>query len=89
MVGQAGCLQGLDLSAVTHPSSSHARRCLIRVFHLDSVKEPVITLDTKVGSVKVAGLQANTRSGTSLLVSGSHRRRPLTTSCLGHLGEMP
>ncbi|KAG8304982.1 hypothetical protein J6590_081094 [Homalodisca vitripennis] len=23
IVGQAGCLQGLDLSAVTHPSSSH------------------------------------------------------------------
>ncbi|KAG8304731.1 hypothetical protein J6590_086893 [Homalodisca vitripennis] len=32
MVGQAGCLQGLDLSAVTHPSSSHARRCLIQLF---------------------------------------------------------
>ncbi|KAG8280271.1 hypothetical protein J6590_085361 [Homalodisca vitripennis] len=31
MVGQAGCLQGLDLSAVTHPSSSHARRCLIQL----------------------------------------------------------
>ncbi|KAG8320873.1 hypothetical protein J6590_059433 [Homalodisca vitripennis] len=31
MVGQAGCLQGLDLSAVTYPSSSHARRCLIQL----------------------------------------------------------
>ncbi|KAG8240819.1 hypothetical protein J6590_101393, partial [Homalodisca vitripennis] len=31
MIGQAGCLQGLDLSAVTHPSSSHARRCLIQL----------------------------------------------------------
>ncbi|KAG8240985.1 hypothetical protein J6590_097235, partial [Homalodisca vitripennis] len=28
MAGQAGCLQGQDRSAVTHPSSSHARRCL-------------------------------------------------------------
>ncbi|KAG8269697.1 hypothetical protein J6590_101911 [Homalodisca vitripennis] len=27
MAGQAGCLQGQDRSAVTHPSSSHARRC--------------------------------------------------------------
>ncbi|KAG8320011.1 hypothetical protein J6590_078943 [Homalodisca vitripennis] len=27
--GQAGCLQGQDRSAVTHPSSSHARHCLI------------------------------------------------------------
>ncbi|KAG8274234.1 hypothetical protein J6590_004256 [Homalodisca vitripennis] len=27
--GQAGCLQGQDRSAATHPSSSHARRCLI------------------------------------------------------------
>ncbi|KAG8268949.1 hypothetical protein J6590_011560 [Homalodisca vitripennis] len=26
---EAGCLQGQDHSAVTHPSSSHARRCLI------------------------------------------------------------
>ncbi|KAG8262689.1 hypothetical protein J6590_049237 [Homalodisca vitripennis] len=31
MVGQAGCLQGQDRSAVTHPSSSHSRRCLIRL----------------------------------------------------------
>ncbi|KAG8267931.1 hypothetical protein J6590_039315 [Homalodisca vitripennis] len=29
--GQAGCFQGQDRSAVTHPSSSHARRCLIRL----------------------------------------------------------
>ncbi|KAG8336558.1 hypothetical protein J6590_042075 [Homalodisca vitripennis] len=29
MAGQVGCLQGQDRSAVTHPSSSHARRCLI------------------------------------------------------------
>ncbi|KAG8308782.1 hypothetical protein J6590_101733, partial [Homalodisca vitripennis] len=29
--GQAGCLQGQDHSAVTHPSSSHARRCLIQL----------------------------------------------------------
>ncbi|KAG8316486.1 hypothetical protein J6590_049610 [Homalodisca vitripennis] len=29
MAGQAGCLQGQDRSAVNHPSSSHARRCLI------------------------------------------------------------
>ncbi|KAG8260605.1 hypothetical protein J6590_093282 [Homalodisca vitripennis] len=29
MAGQAGCLQGQDRSAVTYPSSSHARRCLI------------------------------------------------------------
>ncbi|KAG8263702.1 hypothetical protein J6590_027635 [Homalodisca vitripennis] len=29
MAGQAGYLQGKDRSAVTHPSSSHARRCLI------------------------------------------------------------
>ncbi|KAG8241312.1 hypothetical protein J6590_089002 [Homalodisca vitripennis] len=25
--GKAGCLQGQDRSAVTHPSSIHARRC--------------------------------------------------------------
>ncbi|KAG8316500.1 hypothetical protein J6590_049624 [Homalodisca vitripennis] len=31
MAGQAGCLQGQGRSAVTHPSSSHARRCLIRL----------------------------------------------------------
>ncbi|KAG8281247.1 hypothetical protein J6590_062860 [Homalodisca vitripennis] len=31
MAGQAGYLQGHDRSAVTHPSSSHARRCLIRL----------------------------------------------------------
>ncbi|KAG8321563.1 hypothetical protein J6590_044394 [Homalodisca vitripennis] len=30
-VGQAGCLQGQGRSAVTHPSSSHARRYLIRL----------------------------------------------------------
>ncbi|KAG8277893.1 hypothetical protein J6590_033426 [Homalodisca vitripennis] len=30
-VGQLDCLQGQDRSAVTHPSSSHARRCLIRL----------------------------------------------------------
>ncbi|KAG8283749.1 hypothetical protein J6590_011119 [Homalodisca vitripennis] len=30
---QAGCLQGQDRSAVTHPSSSHARRCLIWLSH--------------------------------------------------------
>ncbi|KAG8313380.1 hypothetical protein J6590_001848 [Homalodisca vitripennis] len=29
MAGQAGRLQGQDRSAVTCPSSSHARRCLI------------------------------------------------------------
>ncbi|KAG8330301.1 hypothetical protein J6590_066439 [Homalodisca vitripennis] len=29
MAGQAGRLQGQDRSAVTHPSSSHARRCLM------------------------------------------------------------
>ncbi|KAG8245215.1 hypothetical protein J6590_009293 [Homalodisca vitripennis] len=29
MAGQAGCLQGQDRSVVTHPSSSHDRRCLI------------------------------------------------------------
>ncbi|KAG8295440.1 hypothetical protein J6590_080305, partial [Homalodisca vitripennis] len=29
MTGQAGRLQGQDRSAVTCPSSSHARRCLI------------------------------------------------------------
>ncbi|KAG8255240.1 hypothetical protein J6590_095494 [Homalodisca vitripennis] len=28
---QAGCLQGQDRSAVTHPSSSHALRCLIQL----------------------------------------------------------
>ncbi|KAG8295999.1 hypothetical protein J6590_067588 [Homalodisca vitripennis] len=32
MAWQAGCLQGQDRSAATHPSSSHARRCLIRLF---------------------------------------------------------
>ncbi|KAG8274208.1 hypothetical protein J6590_004230 [Homalodisca vitripennis] len=31
MVEQAGCLQGQGRSAATHPSSSHARRCLIRL----------------------------------------------------------
>ncbi|KAG8298955.1 Disintegrin and metalloproteinase domain-containing protein 17 [Homalodisca vitripennis] len=31
MPGQADCLQGQDRSAVTHPSSNHARRCLIRL----------------------------------------------------------
>ncbi|KAG8331618.1 hypothetical protein J6590_037079 [Homalodisca vitripennis] len=29
MAGQAGCLQGQDRSAVTHPRSSQAQRCLI------------------------------------------------------------
>ncbi|KAG8315320.1 hypothetical protein J6590_073374 [Homalodisca vitripennis] len=29
MAGQVGCLQGQDRSAATHPSGSHARRCLI------------------------------------------------------------
>ncbi|KAG8283764.1 hypothetical protein J6590_011135 [Homalodisca vitripennis] len=29
MAGQADCLQGHDRSAATHPSSSHARPCLI------------------------------------------------------------
>ncbi|KAG8323284.1 hypothetical protein J6590_006289 [Homalodisca vitripennis] len=29
MAEQAGCLQGQDRLAVTYPSSSHARRCLI------------------------------------------------------------
>ncbi|KAG8305330.1 hypothetical protein J6590_072036 [Homalodisca vitripennis] len=29
MTGQAGCLQGQDRLAVTHPSSSHVQRCLI------------------------------------------------------------
>ncbi|KAG8259435.1 hypothetical protein J6590_014904, partial [Homalodisca vitripennis] len=28
--GQAGCLQGQDHSAVTHPSSSHVWLCFIR-----------------------------------------------------------
>ncbi|KAG8312426.1 hypothetical protein J6590_023032 [Homalodisca vitripennis] len=31
MAGQADCLQGQDRSAVTHASSSHARRCFIRL----------------------------------------------------------
>ncbi|KAG8262965.1 hypothetical protein J6590_042766 [Homalodisca vitripennis] len=31
--GQANCLRGQDHSAVTHPSSSHARRCLIWLSH--------------------------------------------------------
>ncbi|KAG8283446.1 hypothetical protein J6590_016700, partial [Homalodisca vitripennis] len=31
MVGQAGCLQEQDRSAVNHPSSSYARRFLIRL----------------------------------------------------------
>ncbi|KAG8326306.1 hypothetical protein J6590_046578 [Homalodisca vitripennis] len=31
MAGQAGCLQGQDRSAVTHSSSSHARRSLFRL----------------------------------------------------------
>ncbi|KAG8262468.1 hypothetical protein J6590_052113 [Homalodisca vitripennis] len=30
--GQAECFQGQDRSAVTHPSSSHARRCLIWLY---------------------------------------------------------
>ncbi|KAG8326273.1 hypothetical protein J6590_046542 [Homalodisca vitripennis] len=29
MAGEADCLQGQDRSAVTHPNSSHAGRCLI------------------------------------------------------------
>ncbi|KAG8302822.1 hypothetical protein J6590_025100 [Homalodisca vitripennis] len=33
IAGQAGCLLGQDRSAVTHPSSSHARRCLILLSH--------------------------------------------------------
>ncbi|KAG8293247.1 hypothetical protein J6590_023410 [Homalodisca vitripennis] len=33
VAGQAGCQQGQDRLAVTHPSSSHARRCAL----LDSV----------------------------------------------------
>ncbi|KAG8323852.1 hypothetical protein J6590_106000, partial [Homalodisca vitripennis] len=31
MAEQMGCLQGQDRLAVTHPSSCHARRCLIRL----------------------------------------------------------
>ncbi|KAG8247707.1 hypothetical protein J6590_055653 [Homalodisca vitripennis] len=31
MVGHASCLHGKDRLAVTHPSSSHARRCFIRL----------------------------------------------------------
>ncbi|KAG8332821.1 hypothetical protein J6590_012589 [Homalodisca vitripennis] len=31
MVEQAGCLQGQNRSAVTHPNSRHARRWLIRL----------------------------------------------------------
>ncbi|KAG8316510.1 hypothetical protein J6590_049636 [Homalodisca vitripennis] len=31
MAGQVGCFQGQDRSAVTHPSSSHARRCSVRL----------------------------------------------------------
>ncbi|KAG8291842.1 regulation of ligase activity protein [Homalodisca vitripennis] len=31
MAGQAGCLQGQDRSAVTHPSSIHTRCCLVRL----------------------------------------------------------
>ncbi|KAG8296701.1 hypothetical protein J6590_051682 [Homalodisca vitripennis] len=31
MAGHVGYLQGQDRSAVTHPSSKHARRCLIRL----------------------------------------------------------
>ncbi|KAG8242076.1 hypothetical protein J6590_072970 [Homalodisca vitripennis] len=33
VAGQAGCLQGQDRTKVTHPSSSHARRSLIRSGH--------------------------------------------------------
>ncbi|KAG8318927.1 hypothetical protein J6590_102392, partial [Homalodisca vitripennis] len=32
MAGEAGCLQGQDRSAVTHPSSTYARRFLIRLY---------------------------------------------------------
>ncbi|KAG8316507.1 hypothetical protein J6590_049633 [Homalodisca vitripennis] len=32
MAGQAGCLQGQNRSAVTHPSSSHARSYLIWLY---------------------------------------------------------
>ncbi|KAG8276225.1 hypothetical protein J6590_069912 [Homalodisca vitripennis] len=48
MAGQAGCLQGQYRSAVTHPSSSHARRCLIRLscnnLHQRLVSDPVTDL---------------------------------------------
>ncbi|KAG8324807.1 hypothetical protein J6590_083081 [Homalodisca vitripennis] len=33
MAEQKGCLQGQYCSAVTHPSSSHVRCCLIRLSH--------------------------------------------------------
>ncbi|KAG8284168.1 hypothetical protein J6590_003861 [Homalodisca vitripennis] len=39
MVGQAGCLQGQDRSAITHPSISHALCCLIRLYTYHWVQE--------------------------------------------------
>ncbi|KAG8271429.1 hypothetical protein J6590_062943 [Homalodisca vitripennis] len=45
MAGQAGRLQGQDRTAVTCPSSSHARRCLICVgAGLASADPPVTEL---------------------------------------------
>ncbi|KAG8283946.1 hypothetical protein J6590_003638 [Homalodisca vitripennis] len=43
MAGQAGCLQGQDHSAATHPSSSHARRSLIRSETVQSMFSPTTT----------------------------------------------
>ncbi|KAG8262804.1 hypothetical protein J6590_046223 [Homalodisca vitripennis] len=54
MVGQAGCLQGQDHSAVTHPSSSHARRCLICSLRSDALKDSVIKMDTDEVEVVIA-----------------------------------
>ncbi|KAG8334030.1 hypothetical protein J6590_098523 [Homalodisca vitripennis] len=48
MAGQAGCFQGQDRSAVTYPSSSHARRCLIWLFcdnRRTRYTAPLATLD--------------------------------------------
>ncbi|KAG8303856.1 hypothetical protein J6590_002861 [Homalodisca vitripennis] len=44
IVGQAGCLQGQDCSAVTHPSSSHDKRYLFTNPHkpIEDIRIPPI-----------------------------------------------
>ncbi|KAG8331439.1 hypothetical protein J6590_042209 [Homalodisca vitripennis] len=39
MTGQTGCLQGQDRSAVTYPSSSHARHCFICYLAITAVPD--------------------------------------------------
>ncbi|KAG8262272.1 hypothetical protein J6590_055478 [Homalodisca vitripennis] len=58
MAGKAGCLQGQDRLAVTHPSSSHARRCLIWL-SCDNrcTRYTVLTVEVLKKTLKTVGLQ--------------------------------